>query len=81
MPALDLALIRGRAGDRVAAAMTVGELLRALPDVGWLTAHDLLRYAGIGNDPHVGDLTRAQCGGLAIALSRVGTALGGDLPL
>ena len=40
MPALDLALIQARAGDRVVAAMAVGELLRALPDVGWLTAHD-----------------------------------------
>jgi len=77
MPALDLTLIRARKGDRVVAAMTVGELLRALPDVGWLTAHDLLRYAGIGNDTRVGDLTPAQQGGLAQALSRVG-AVGAD---
>lgn len=81
MPALDLALIRARAGDQVVAAMTVGELLRALPGVGWLTAHDLLRYAGIGNDTRVGDLTAAQHGGLAQALSRVGDAYCRGLPL
>ncbi len=81
MPALDLALIRARAGDPVVAAMTVGELLRALPDVGWLTAHDLLRRAGIGDDTRVGDLTAAQRGGLAQVLSRVGGAHGRGLPL
>jgi hypothetical protein len=82
MPAFDLALIRARAGDRVVATMTVGELLRALPGVGWLTAHDLLRYAGVGNDTRVSDLTPAQHGRLAVALSRVVAAPGGGtLPL
>lgn len=76
------ALIRARAGDRVVATMTVGELLRALPGVGWLTAHDLLRYAGVGNDTRVSDLTPAQHGRLAVALSRVVAAPGGGtLPL
>ncbi|QMU74790.1 hypothetical protein GXW83_02360 [Streptacidiphilus sp. PB12-B1b] len=80
-PALDIALIRARAGDPVVAAMTVGELLRALPDVGWLTARDMLRRAGIGDDTRVGDLSAAQRGGLAQVLSRVGDAHSRGLPL
>jgi hypothetical protein len=64
-------LRRAGSGDAAAGAMTVGSLLRALPDVGWFGAHDLLRSAGLRERDLLRDLTTAQHGELCLALSRM----------
>ena len=70
LPALALVLIDSRRGDPVAATMTVGALLRAVPEVDWLTCHDLLRNAGLRDDQLLGELTPAQHRAMAHTLNR-----------
>src|SRR5690242_14560533 len=43
-------LLAARRGDAVASGLAIGPVLRALPGVDWLTAHDLLRRAGIPDE-------------------------------
>jgi hypothetical protein len=56
-------------GDAVAAGMTLGSLLRALPGVGPVGAHDLLRRVGATESTKLGGLTASQRGALANALA------------
>ncbi|MFC1415819.1 hypothetical protein [Streptacidiphilus cavernicola] len=69
LPALALILIHARQGDRAAAALPLGALLRAVPQVDWLTCHDLLRQVGLHDDQLLGDLTPAQRRALGEALN------------
>lgn len=68
LPALALILHAAHLGDRAANGMPIGALLRAVPEVGWLTCHDLLQTSGLRGDQRVGDLTRLQRGALAEVL-------------
>jgi hypothetical protein len=60
LPALLRVLLAARTGDRDAAGMRVGTLLRALPGTGWFTAHDLVSLAGITEATLVGELDPVQ---------------------
>ena len=60
LPALVRVLLAARNGDRDAAGMRVGALLRALPGTGWFTAHDLVSLAGITEATRVGELDPVQ---------------------
>ncbi|WP_157597315.1 hypothetical protein [Streptacidiphilus rugosus] len=57
-------------GDAVAAGMGLGALLRALPDMGPLTAHEILVHLHATDDTRVGDLTQEQRVALPSALAR-----------
>ncbi|WP_055586157.1 hypothetical protein [Peterkaempfera griseoplana] len=57
-------------GDETAARMRVSALLRALPGVGLLTAHELLRLTGIREAQQVRDLEPSQLGALLQIISR-----------
>ncbi|MFC1418057.1 hypothetical protein [Streptacidiphilus cavernicola] len=70
MAELTRILLHARGGDQAAADTTIGELVRALPDTGWLAAYDLLHYADVPEGTRVGDLTPMQRGALSNALSR-----------
>jgi len=71
VPALGRALRRAAHGDPVAAGMPIGTLMRALPQIGWWTAHDLLTMCGIDPRTRTGDLTAPQRGTLASWLARL----------
>ncbi|WP_377268134.1 hypothetical protein [Peterkaempfera sp. SMS 1(5)a] len=58
-------------GDETAARVRVSALLRALPGVGPLTAHDLLGLAGICEAQQVRDLEPSQLGALLQIISRL----------
>jgi len=70
LPALVRVLLAARNGDRNAAGMRVGALLRALPGTGWFTAHDLIRFAGITEATRVGELDQTQRSSLTRNLAR-----------
>ncbi|RAG82442.1 hypothetical protein DN069_27645 [Streptacidiphilus pinicola] len=57
-------------GDTVAAGMTLGALLRAVPGMGPITAHEILGHLHAGEATRVGDLDRAQRVALPAALAR-----------
>ncbi|MGA5699592.1 hypothetical protein [Peterkaempfera bronchialis] len=61
-------------GDQDAAQMPVAALLRALPGMGSLTAHELLRSAHIREDQQVRDLDAYQWGPLLQIMSRLSRA-------
>jgi hypothetical protein len=64
-------LLAARRGDTVAASLAIGPVLRALPGVDWLTAHDLLRRAGIPDQATpLGELDHAQRTGLVLCLAQ-----------
>ena len=60
LPALVRVLLAAKEGDRTAAGMRVGALLRALPETSWFTAHDLVSLAGISETTMVGQLDSVQ---------------------
>ena len=70
LPALVRTLLAARDGDRDAAGMRVGALLRALPETSWFTAHDLVSLAGITETTRVGQLDQVQRSILTRSLSR-----------
>ncbi|QMU79374.1 hypothetical protein GXW83_30345 [Streptacidiphilus sp. PB12-B1b] len=70
LPALVHSLLEARSGNQDAAAMPVGALLRALPDTGWFTAHDLVSLAGITESTTVGELDAVQLSTLTRGLNR-----------
>jgi hypothetical protein len=57
-------------GDVVAAGMTLGALLRALPGMGPITAHEILAHLRATETTRVGDLGHAQRVALPTALAR-----------
>ena len=72
-------LLHARGGDPHASAVTIGELVRALPDTGWLAAYDVLTYAGVPQGTRVDQLTRVQRGALSNVLSRMDRDHPGDV--
>jgi hypothetical protein len=56
-------------GDAVAAGMTLGSLLRALPGMGPLTAHEILTRLHATEATRVGELDHAQRVALPAALA------------
>ncbi|MFF4648638.1 hypothetical protein [Streptomyces sp. NPDC001380] len=79
--ALTAVLRRADLGDDTAARMPVAALLRALPGMGPLTAHDLLGVARIREDQQVRDLRDDQRGALLQIVGRlVRTAPHGTAP-
>jgi hypothetical protein len=69
--ALTRALRDADRGDETAAVVPVSALLRALPGVGPLTAHELLRLAHVREDQRVCDLYADQRGVLLQIMSRL----------
>ncbi|MEY9848845.1 hypothetical protein [Streptacidiphilus sp. MAP5-3] len=63
-------------GDVVAAGMTLASLLRALPGVGPVTAHDILIGARATEATLLGALDHDQRAALASSLARIPTAGG-----
>ncbi|WP_042364793.1 hypothetical protein [Streptacidiphilus neutrinimicus] len=57
-------------GDVVAAGMTVGSLLRALPGMDPITAHEILTTLRADESTSVGQLDHAQRAALPAALAR-----------
>ncbi|WP_042383547.1 hypothetical protein [Streptacidiphilus melanogenes] len=57
-------------GDAVAAGMTLGALLRALPGMGPITAHEILVHLRADETTSVGQLDHAQRAALPAALAR-----------
>ena len=57
-------------GDAVAAGMSLGALLRALPGMGPITAHEILVHLHAGETTCVGELDHAQRAALPAALAR-----------
>lgn len=58
-------------GDETAAQAPVSALLRALPGVGPLTAHELLRIAGIGEEQQIQELRPRQRAALLQIMGRL----------
>ncbi|MBC3843818.1 hypothetical protein GXW82_37260 [Streptacidiphilus sp. 4-A2] len=71
LPALTRVMLAARNGDRDAAGMRVGALLRALSGTSWFTAHDLLSNAGVQETTTVGELDQTQRSTLSRSLSRI----------
>ncbi|WP_042380489.1 hypothetical protein [Streptacidiphilus melanogenes] len=58
-------------GDRRAAALPIGPVLRALPGVDWLTTRDMLPRAGVRHeDTCVGLISGSQRAALATELAQ-----------
>lgn len=58
-------------GEPAAAGLPLAALLRALPTVSWLTAHDILKVTRADEDTELGSLNPYQRTALAAALAHV----------